>query len=446
MDYLSVAGDAVQIACKVGAYQAEAYVLDAKSLTIEINDQKMETFKFANDVGIGIRIISKEGRVGFAYSTDINAGELKNLALKALNNSRKSFMDKYNSLPEYIPVSSQMALVDKKIGSVSVEEKIELAKQIEIAARRYDQRIQRTEHCAYEDAEFGTALANSNGLNIYYRSGYCGLYGIFLAENDSDIQTGMALNYVRDFDKLDPVAVGEEAAKDAVLLLGAKRIRTTKATLVLSPYIVTNFFSILIPALCADAVQKGRSLFQHKLGKKVAASLISLIDDGKMSGGIATGPVDGEGVPTGETNLIVDGVLHTFLHNHYTAAKDNVRSTGNGVRNSFKGMPEVGPTNIYIKPGDVTRDTLISQVQNGFYVTNVMGMHTANPISGDFSVGAAGVWIKDGEMTHAVRGVAIAGNILDFLGDVDGVANDLRFFGAQGAPTIRISGITISGA
>ncbi|MBP2652988.1 MAG: peptidase modulator of gyrase [Firmicutes bacterium] len=445
MQYLELAKQAVKEARKVGANATEAYILDAKSLQVEVANENVETLKFSEDTGIGIRVISAEGRVGFAFSTNIEPNSIKTVIDQAIANSHNTFADRFNTLP--LPHSTEfgMNLLDPAIAAAGVEEKIELAKRVEMAARRTQRCIKRTERCVYEDAEYGVALVNSNDLAIQYRSGYCGLYGVVLAEEDSDVQTGMALNFTRSYSELSPEDVGREAAEDAALLIGAKSIGTTRAALVLSPYVVTNFFSVLIPSLSADAVHKGRSLFKNKVGTKVASSLISLFDDGLMSGGIATAPIDGEGVSSQHTELIADGVLKGYLHNSYTALKDNVSSTGNGVRHSFKGMPEIGPTNIFISAGKTSRQQLLHEVKDGFYVTNVMGMHTANPISGDFSVGASGIWIKNGEFTQAVRGVAIAGNIVDLLSEVDAVGDDLRFFGSQGAPTIRISQITISG-
>lgn len=446
MDYLAIAAAAVEAAKQTGAYGAEAYVLDAKALTIEVNNQQVETLKQANDTGIGIRVISRNGTVGFAHSTSLEPNEIRAVAQQALANSQKTFADPFHRLPEKPGNIPALDLLDKELATITVDAKINKAKEIEQAARRADSRVKRTERCVYEDSEYGVAIVNSNGLANSYRSGYCGLYGVVLAEQDGDVQTGMGLAYGRRFSELDPVKVGDEAAREAARLLKGKTISTTKAALVLSPYIATNFFSVLIPALSADAVQKGRSLFKGKLGQKVASPLLSLIDDGRMEGGIASSPVDGEGVPTGRTELMSDGVLQHYLYNTYTAAKDNTISTGNGVRGSFKGMPEVGPTNIFIQPGIDNPQKLITDVKKGFYVTSVMGMHTANPISGDFSIGAAGVWIENGELTHAVRGVAIAGNILELLGDVDAVGSDLRFFGSQGAPTLRVANITISGS
>jgi len=445
VQYQELAATAVKEAERLGAHSAEAYILDAKSLTIEVANEAVETLKFANDTGIGLRVISEQGQVGFAFSTDIDPVSFADIARQAIANGEKTFADRFNVFPGGGKLAPEMKLLDPKISAVSIEEKIAMARQVETAARQSDSRIRRTERCVYEEMEYGVALANSNDLALQYRSGYCGLYGVVLAEDGSDVQTGMGMSYCRDFDQLKPESVGQEAAREAVMLVGAKNIGTTKATLLLSPYVASNFFSLLIPALSADAVQKKRSLFRDKVGAKVASSLLSLVDDGRMDGGIATAPIDGEGVSTRRTELISNGILQGFLYNTYTAGRDGCASTGNGVRHSFKSGPEVGPSNIFIVPGVKKRQDLLHDIKDGFYVTSVMGMHTANPISGDFSVGAAGVWIRNGEYAHAVRGVAIAGNIIDLLGEIDAVGDDLRFFGSQGAPTVRIGKITISG-
>ncbi|MBP2649318.1 MAG: peptidase modulator of gyrase [Firmicutes bacterium] len=446
MQYLELAKLAVDKAKQMGAHAAEAYVLDAKSLQIITSKDQVESLKLSEDAGIGIRVISPEGRVGFAYSTEIDASQLQATVSQAINNGENTFADKFNVLPSRGEIDQQLAVVDPSIHATKVEDKIELAKQVERSAKAASKYVKRAERCGYEDAEYQVTLVNSNELAVQYRSGYCGLFGLVLAEDNADIQTGVAVKYSRKFCDLIPETIGQEAAENAAQLLGAKNIGTTKAAVLLSPYVATSFFSVLIPALSADAVHKGRSLFKGKLENKVMSPLISLVDDGLLAGGISTAPIDGEGVAAKRTELISEGVLKSYLYNSYTAAKDNVPSTGNGVRSSFKGVPEIGPTNMFIAAGTTPKDKLVQEVQDGFYVTNVMGMHTANSITGDFSVGASGVWIKNGAFTHAVRGVAIAGNLMELLGEVDGVGNDLRFFGSNGAPTIRFSRITISGS
>jgi PmbA protein len=203
---------------------------------------------------------------------------------------------------------------------------------------------------------------------------------------------------------------------------------------------------VTAPSLTAEAVQKGKSLFANKMGQDIAASELNIIDDGHKKGAIISSPFDGEGVSTQKTILVENGILKSYLHNTYTAKKDGVSSTGNAKRGSYKSTPEVGTTNFYIDKGNITKDELIKNVEKGFYITEVMGMHTANPISGDFSVGASGIWIENGEFTKPVRGVAIAGNIKELLKSVEAVADDLTFFIGIGSPTLRIAKMTVSGS
>ncbi|HHY91741.1 MAG TPA: TldD/PmbA family protein, partial [Firmicutes bacterium] len=211
------------------------------------------------------------------------------------------------------------------------------------------------------------------------------------------------------------------------------------------PQAATQFLGILAPALTAEAVQKKRSLFAERLGEQVGSEAVTVVDDGTLPGGINTSPVDSEGVPTQKTTLVAAGRLEGFLHNVYTAAKDKTRSTGNGIRSSFKGAPEVGPTNLYLAPGKHQPGELLSGVKKGLYVLDLLGTHTANPISGDFSLGATGVLIENGHFSQPVRGVVIAGNAVTLLKQVQAAACDLRFYLGFGSPTLLLEPLTVSG-
>jgi PmbA protein len=442
--FAALAGDVVEKAHKLGADQSEAFIIKSKELSIDVRDNSVETLKLAEDRGLGVRVF-KGNRIGFAFTSDLQKEAVDKTIRQALANSDKTSPDEFNTMPGQIASYAELNLYDPEIQKVSTEEKIEIAKKIEKIARGMDKRVTITERSSFFDAEYEVSLANSLGVSAGYKGAYCGCYAEVVAEENSDCQTGFAIKMSLKFSDLEPEKIGREAAEKAVRKLGAKTIGTQKAVIVFDPYIATGFLSVIAPALTAEAVQKGKSLFAGKAGQKVASEKLTIIDHGAMPDGIASSPFDGEGVPTGRTVLIQDGQLQGFLHNTYTAAKEKVKSTGNGVRHSFKSTPEVGTTNFYIEPGKHDPDELIQDIKDGFYVTDVMGMHTANPISGDFSVGAAGIWIKNGKLTFPVRGVAIAGNILTLLGDVNGVGSDMTFFGGRGAPTIRISGMTISG-
>jgi PmbA protein len=170
-----------------------------------------------------------------------------------------------------------------------------------------------------------------------------------------------------------------------------------------------------------------------------------VLDDGLLEGGLGTAPTDDETVPMKKKTVIERGRLTMFLYNTYTANKDKTASTGNGMRGGFKGLPGVGLTNLYIEPGDSTLQDLMASVGRGLYITEVMGMHTANPISGDFSVGATGFWIEKGEKAYPVREITIAGNILDLMKNVAVVGSDIRFSGRIGSPSLLIRELSIGG-
>ncbi|MBO8128493.1 MAG: TldD/PmbA family protein [Peptococcaceae bacterium] len=444
-DFWSIARDVVEMAKVHGATHAEAYVSKSKELEVEVRGGKIETIKSAEDKGLGLRVFTGN-QAGFAYTTDLSEKGIKSMVLQALANARQVAGDEYYRLPEPPGGYTDMVLFDEEIERHSIEDRIAMAQEMERAAREYDPRVKIIEGSTYQDGEVEVGIVNDRGLEACYRGSACGLYISLTAQEGDDSQTGFALSFGRRYRALDPVAVGREAAERAIRMLGAKSQPSQEVPIVFDPFVVVSLLGVVAPALTGEAVQKGRSLFAGKVNEKVASDLVTVVDDGTLEDGIRSAPFDGEGVPTSRTVLIESGQLRTFLHNTYTAAKDGTSSTGNGVRASFKSTPEVGTTNFYIMPGNVTPEALIGDVQSGFYVSEVMGIHTANPISGDFSVGAAGLWIEKGRFAYPVRGVAIAGNIKDLLQRVDAVGNDLRFFGGKGAPTLRVAKMALSGS
>jgi len=442
--YINIGKDLVAKSNKLGVEGVEVYIVQSQDLSIEVANGEIETLKNAESKGVGIRVFKDTG-VGYSFSSDFSNNALEMVLHQAIANSAIVEKDPFNKMPEEIFKYPKLDLYDPEIVSTVLDDKINIAKEIELAAKAEDKRVTITENSTYQDSVYSITIVNSNDLEAVYEGTYCGAYGFLVGEENGDSQTGFSVQFGLKYNQLDPQKIGKEAAQKAVRMLGAKEISTQKATVVLDPYVVTNFLSVLSPALSAESVQKGKSIFAGKIGEAVATNGVSLIDDGIMPGGILSSPFDGEGVICQKTILIDKGNLNTFLHNTYTAAKDNVKSTGNGTRGSYKSTPDVGTTNFYLDKGDLTREKLLKDVKQGLYVTEVMGIHTANPISGDFSVGAAGIWIENGEFKYPVRGIAIAGNLATLLMSIDGIADDLTFFLGNGAPTIRIKDIVISG-
>jgi PmbA protein len=266
-----------------------------------------------------------------------------------------------------------------------------------------------------------------------------------VAEEGDDAQIGWDFNAGHFFQQLDPRAVACSAADKALRLLGAVPIDSMRCPAILDPYVATELLEVLAAAFLAENVMKGKSLLAGRVGTAIASSQVTIVDDGTLPGGLATTPFDAEGVPHRPTVLVDRGDLQGYLYDTYHGARMGQPSSGNAVRGGVKGLPHLGITNLFLQPAATPAAQLLAGIERGIYLTDVMGMHTADPISGDFSVGASGLLIEGGVLTSPVRGIAVAGNLLELLARIDGVGDDLRFFGSVGAPSLRLSALDVSG-
>jgi PmbA protein len=215
---------------------------------------------------------------------------------------------------------------------------------------------------------------------------------------------------------------------------------------VLDPAAAVAFLGVLAGALSAESVQKGRSLFASLAGEVVASDPVNLVDDGRLLDGPGAAPVDDEGVPTMRTPLIDRGRLTGFLHNAHTAHRGRTLSTGNAGRAGFRSPPGVSTTNLFLAAGTEPPEALLRRANHGVYIQEVSGVHSgANPITGEFSVGATGLRITGGALGEPLREMTVASTLRDVLERVVAVGNDLRFFGSTGSPTVLVSEMTIGG-
>lgn len=441
MELLAWAAKAVEEAQLLGSEQSEAYIMRADGLDIEVREGEVENLDLTETLGIGLKTI-KNGHLGFAYTSLLENNSLRNLAASALANGELTSPDNCYALPEKKAVPQDLDLADLEIVNLPVEEKIALACEAERAAKSFDKRITNVRAASYGDADCLVGIANSRGFSAAYRSVYCGA-SISLIAEDNEVQTGSSYQLTRKYCDLQADRIGREAACRAVEKLGAGRMDSCEVPVILDSRVGVSFLGLILPSLTGDAVQKGKSLFQNK--DKVASELVTLVDDGLLAGGLGTAPFDDEGVAQSKKILVNRGNLEQLLHNTYSAKKAGTVSTGNASRGSYKGMPGISATNFFLNPGEKSAEEIISSVEQGFYVTEVMGLHTANPISGEFSLGACGFLIENGKRIRPVKGVAIAGNLQDLLNNIDLVGSDLRFYGSVGAPTVRIKKMTIAG-
>ncbi|MBU0581374.1 MAG: TldD/PmbA family protein [Candidatus Margulisbacteria bacterium] len=429
--------------------QAEVYLTHSVHTSVSVLDQRIEEIKNTEETGFSLRVISK-GKMGFAYSSDISEKAILNTIHKALENQQHNAQDSYWNIANtsYPLEAEELNIFDTNLKILSIKDKIHLAMQLESAAHQYDSRIKKTEQATYFDSISKVQLINSAGLNFNYAATSCGGMVDVIAEDKNQMESGGEMDFVVHLKDFNPQKVGREAAHHACQMLGATIPNTQKCSLVFSPEVGIQFLALLSRLFLASSVQKGKSLLANKLGQTIAATQVTLIDNGLIPSHLGTAPFDGEGIISQKKVLVTNGVLQQYLYNIYTANKDHTQSTGNAQRINYQSLPEIVPSNFYLEPGKITKEEIIKKVVQGVYVTKVMGMHTANPISGDFSIGIAGLEINNGHITHPLRGGAIAGNLINLLKSIEEIGNDLRFLpfnGNIGSPTILISNISVSG-
>ena len=442
--FLEFARSGLAKARQMGADHAEVFVVKNRSQEIEIKDGSLDQIKQSESQGVGLRVI-KGNRQGFSFSSDFRSSAVDKMVTQAIANSTYNDEEPALYFPEQGRYYPQPDLYDAATGAHTMEEKIELAKETARQAKLYDSRVKSIERSGYEEGEIEMWLANSHGLSLYQKGSFCGLFALALSEQDGEQQSGYGMNSCISYRDLSPEEAGKMAGRRAVQLLGASQVKSGVMDLVLEPLIAMQMMGIISSCFSGEAVLKNKSFLAGKLGEVVASRELTLIDDGTMPGRLGSASFDGEGTAAQRTVLLENGVLKNYLYDCLSAKKAGAVSTGNGMRGSYKGVPHIGTSNYYLEAGSLSPEQLIGSVEKGIYVTEILGAHTANPVSGDFSFGASGILIEHGKLSHPVRGITIAGNFQQLLQKISGIGSDLTFYGSQGAPTIRISDISVSG-
>jgi len=441
----AVLNKALNIARDLGAADAEVIVTHSADLDIEVAQGVLETLETAGSSGLGVRVFTPDRRMGFAYTTALDAGA-RSVAEAAWQNAIASDPDEHNVLPEEAATSEEDWSEQDFLG-IPLADKVAFCRELEQKTLAADTRIARVQEASYSDSRSKYAIANSHGLRRSYTNARCSCAVVAAAsEPDTDSEMGWEFDFGPTFSALRPEWVAARCARHATQALGGKPCPTAAMPIVLENRIAASFLSVIVPALMANNVLKGKSLFAGRVGERIASECVTIIDQNDCAPGLNRAPFDGEGASAQRTVLVERGALRGYLHSAYTAHRMGEGATANGGRGGFRSTPEVGATNCFVKPGGAAPEALIEMTGSGLFVTHAMGVHTADPISGDFSLGASGMLIEGGRLTRPVRGVTLAGNMKDLLKNIQAVGNDLRFFGAFGAPSVLVSELMISGA
>lgn len=447
-DLEAAARRAVEAATGAGASDAEAWVEEAVTRQIRVYEGSVESLTDAGSRGIGLRVFL-DGRSGYAYGTDMSDHGISRLAAEARETAEVADEDEFGGLPDEFGAAEVSGLRADGVSAWSTERKIDLAVEIERAARSHDG-VSQVEDTVYADVDGSVALANSRGFCSSYESSSAWAYASAFAGEGADLMTGLGVGLGRDPGELDARAIGDEAAQRAIALVGARQPESRHCAVVLDAFVAASFMGFIGGMLSADAVQRGRSLFAGREGEEIASGAVQLVDDGTDPDGPDSAPFDGEGSARRRTPLIEDGRLVTFLFDARTARKAQRSTTASASWGSYRTPPSVGTANLLLEPGEDDLAELVRRAGDGLYVSDVAGLHSGvNPVSGTFSVGATGRLVEGGELGRPVREITIASDLVSMLKAVQAVGSRSRwvpFGGSVKAAPLLIGEMAVSGA
>jgi PmbA protein len=430
----------VRFGKKQGADEIEITILEGTEYTVDVRMGTIENLTEAGSRSIGLKLI-KDQKTAFASSSDLSETRLFALIGNAVIRAELATPDECAGLPEQTGSTtdgSALRLFDPELSTLDSKQKIDLALETEKIALS-DRRITNSHGSSFATREMRTILVNSKGFSQEYSETYFSLsVGLQAGETDEKVEDywSSSKRFFKDLES--PEDIAKKAVQRTVRQLFPRKIKTQNAPVVFEPRMTSWLLGFLFSCVSGMAVYRKTSFLAEKLGKKIAGSQISVFDDGLLPEKLGSLPFDSEGVCTQRTPVIKNGILKNFLCNTYAARKLNLQSTGNADGNS------VGPTNFYLMPGKCPPENMISSLDRGLILTRTLG-HGLNPVNGDISRGAFGLWVEKGEIVYPVSEITISGNLGKILMEIEELGDDLEFRSAIAGPTLKVAELTIAG-
>ena len=447
LDLRRVATDLVERARSAGASAADAVAFESDSLEVGVRLRETEKLRRARERAVGLRVFVGQS-TAIVSTADFAATALDALAHDAVNLARATAPDEHGGLPDPNDLARDvpdLALYDDALERFEVADALALARTAEEAALSASAEITNSEGAECGGGGGQVAYASSLGFSGTYARSSFSLVMVPIASRDGQMQRDHWYSAHRTLAGLDAAAdVGREAARRTLRRLGARQVPTQECPIVFDPQAAASLLGHLASAISGSSLYRRASFLLDKLGEPIASPAITILDDPLAIGGLASRPFDGEGVASQRRTIVEKGVLQSYLLDSYSARRLGMRSTGHAIRGAGD-APGVSPTNFFLTPGPHTPEEIIGSVRSGLYVTELIGFGV-NGVTGDYSRGAAGLWIENGELTTAVEEVTIAGNLLDMFKRISMVGVDLRFRTAVAAPTIKIDQMMLAGA
>ena len=423
---------------------AELFLTETRSRGITWADGRLDTESRATQRGLTVRLL-KDGRQASASCVDFSEASARACWTSVFEGLAFSQPDPMITFPGKAAPPSARLEQDPEIFQRPGDEIKEILRQYEARAKARDRRLSKVIRMGFAEGAQEWALVNSCGASVSDKSTESSFGLEVLAEEGARAEVAGRYQMMRFGRDLAPEGLIDAVCEEALASLGATPVASGDVPVVFDPWVGNQFLELVAQAVCADQVQRGKSFLGRPTGQAVASTLVTLVDDGLLEKGVASSHFDDEGTARRRTVPVQAGRFQALLYDATSARRDQTASTGNGGRPSFSRPPATSPSNFYMNPGAVSPKSLISSTPRGLLLQEVMGMHTADPISGDFSVGAQGRWIENGKLSRGVRGVTLAGNLKALLANIDAIGDDLTWYASTGTPTFRVSKLTIGG-
>lgn len=425
----------------------EVFVARSTSTSVRAYGGEVESLTSATSAGCGIRVVADDGRVGFASAGSLDEVVIKETLEDARDNLAYAEADEHMRLAE--PDGRQAPSLDllrPGLDSFPTSSKVDIALDIERRVMAADPRIKGIRYASFADSRGEQAIASTTGIRAWGTGGHCSISVAALATDGEETAIAGGFSLGREPEELDIERAVSEAVRDATGKLGAKKPKSAKITIVLEPGVTADFIGIIGGTLSGESVLKGRSLFANRLGEMVASDVFTLVDDPTDPEAFGAWPTDDEGLVSRRNVLIDGGRLDHFLHNTWSGRRSGDGSTGSAVR-GYSSTPGVGTRSLSLVPGSQSQEEVLRSVGEGVLIQDVSGLHSGvNPVSGDFSAGAEGMWIRGGEPAEPFREATIASTLQRMLQDVVAVGSDTRWFGSTAGATLVIKDVSLGGS
>lgn len=434
---------------EAGFEDMEVYISSSNELEIMVFQGEISNYSISDEEGLSFRGLYN-GKMGYSYTEKIDESSIELLINEAIDNSNIIDSDDEEYIFQGSDKYEQVNNYNEKSEAVPTEDKIDFVMNMEEEGLKIDNRVDTIGYCLLSDSNNSTMIVNTKGLNLESKANQYLTYISAVIKEEEDIKTGAKYEITNCFNNLNGKTLAKDAINEGISMLGAKSIESGDYPVILRSDVSANILKTFAVVFSADNVNKDISLLKGKVSKKIASPIVTLVDDPFMENGVFTRAFDDEGVASQKKNVINKGILTTYLHNLKTARKDNIKSTGNAYKSSYKAPIDIAPTNMYIEKGDVSFNDMVKSIDKGIIIINVQGLHSGlNTISGDFSLSAYGYEIVDGKINRPVNQITISGNYYDMLQNIEQVGNDLEFtmpgYGYIGSPSIKIRNLSVAG-